>query len=463
MIKDVIAKKILAAALAKGGEFADIFVESRRASTLSFEDGRLDNLLSGQDVGCGIRLIRNRREIYAYTNDLSDKNLVEIASFVASEGANGASAEKRAFSFKKSRPAFVNKIARKPSTVAVAKKLGLLQNADRAARIAPGIRQVKVLLRDLNQDVTVINSLGEWAQDTRTHVLFSVQVVGEKGGLLQTAYEPAGGTVGFELFDRVPPEQVARTAAERALRNLDARPIRGGRMTVVMASEAGGTMIHEAIGHGLEADLANEGLSVYGGKTGQKVASDLITVIDDGTIPNKRGSYSFDDEGTKSGKTVLVENGVLKRYLSSRLTSMKDGSQSTGNGRRQSYEYLPMVRMTNTCIAAGKDNPEDIVKSVDKGLLVTRMGGGQVNTVNGDFVFEVSEGYLIEGGRRGAPVRGATLTGNGPRILREIDRVGSDLGFGIGTCGKNGQGVPVSDAQPTIRIPEIIVGGELAA
>lgn len=460
MIKDVTAKKVLAAALSKGGEFADIFVEGRRASTLSFEDGRLDNILNGQDRGCGIRLIRNRHEVYAYTNDFSEKNLVEIASFVASQGTGGAG-EKHTFNFKKQKPSFVNKVGRKPSTVALAKKLAIVAEGDRAARIAPAIRQVRVLLRDLTQEVTIINSLGEWSEDTRVHVLFSVQAVGEKGGVLQTAYEPVGGALGFELFDKNPPGQVAKIAAERVLRNLDAKPIRGGRMTVVMAAEAGGTMIHEAIGHGLEADLANEGLSVYAGKTGQKVTSDLITVVDDATIPGRRGSYSFDDEGTKSQKTVLVENGILKHYLSSRLTAMKGGGASTGNGRRQSYEHLPMVRMTNTYIAAGKDNPEDIIRSVDRGLLVTRMGGGQVNTVNGDFVFEVSEGFLIEGGRKGAPVRGATLSGNGPMILREIDRVGTDLGFGIGTCGKNGQGVPVSDAQPTMRIPEIIVGGTL--
>lgn len=460
-IKDTTAKKVLAVALARGGEFADIFIESRKASTLSYDDGRLDNVLSGQDTGCGIRLIRNRREVYAYTNDLSEKNLAEIAAFVASEGAGGEPGQKRTFNFKKSRPAFLNKIGRKPSTVALARKISMLETGDRAARLSPAIRQVRVLLRDLVQDVTVVNSAGEWAADTRTHVLFSVQVVGEKGGVLQTAYEPVGGTIGFELFDRHPPDEVAKTAAARVLRNLDARPMQGGRMAVVMAAEAGGTMIHEAIGHGLEADLANEGLSVYGGKLGEKVASDLITVVDDGTIPNRRGTFSFDDEGVKSSRNVLVENGVLKRYLSSRLSAMKDGTQSTGNGRRQSYEHLPMVRMTNTYIASGKDDPASIVKSVDRGLLVTRMGGGQVNTVNGDFVFEVSEGYLIENGQRGPAVRGATLTGNGPRILREIDRVGTDLGFGIGTCGKNGQAVPVSDAQPTIRIPEIIVGGEL--
>ena len=230
-------------------------------------------------------------------------------------------------------------------------------------------------------------------------------------------------------------------------------------MPVVITSQAGGTMIHEAIGHGLEADLAQEGLSVFSNKLGTEVASKLITVIDDSTIAKKRGSFRFDDEGTPSQRTVLVENGVLKRYMYDKLTAMKDRVESTGNGRRESYQDRPIPRMTNTFIAEGKHSPEQIILSLDKGLLVEKMGGGQVNTVTGDFVFDVQEGYLIENGKKGEPVRGATLTGNGPEILRSIDMVGTDLGFSIGTCGKDSQGVPVSDAMPTIRIPEMVVGG----
>jgi len=221
-------------------------------------------------------------------------------------------------------------------------------------------------------------------------------------------------------------------------------------------------MIHEAVGHGLESDLAQEGLSVFSGRIGDQIASPLITVIDDPTIPRKRGSYLFDDEGTESKRTILVEKGILKGYLYDRLGAMKDHLPPTGNGRRQSYQHKPIPRMSNTLIAPAETPPEEILRSVSSGLLVRKMGGGQVNTVNGDFVFEVSEGYRIEGGELGSPVRGATLIGNGPQILREIDMVGSDLGFGLGTCGKDGQGAPVADAQPTLRIPEIIVGGTTA-
>jgi len=219
-------------------------------------------------------------------------------------------------------------------------------------------------------------------------------------------------------------------------------------------------MIHEAIGHGLEADLAQQGLSVYSKKIGEIVASPLVTVIDDATLPNKRGSFRFDDEGTPAQRTALVKNGVLTGYMYDRLTAMQDNTGSTGNGRRESYRSRPIPRMTNTFIAPGKSRPEDVLKSVAKGIFIRKMGGGQVNTVNGDFVFEVQEGYIIKNGVIGEPVRGATLTGNGPAILKSIDMVASDLGFSIGTCGKDNQGAPVSDAMPTIRIPEIVVGGE---
>jgi TldD protein len=249
--------------------------------------------------------------------------------------------------------------------------------------------------------------------------------------------------------------------ARRALMMLTAERAPGGRMPAVISSEAGGTMIHEAIGHGLEADLAQQGLSVYSRKIGQRVASPFITVMDDPTLQKKRGSFRFDDEGTPSQRNVLVEKGILKNYMYDKLTAMKDGVTSTGNGRRQSYQHRPIPRMTNTFIAPGDTPSGKIISSVDNGLFVKKMGGGQVNTVTGDFVFDVQEGYRIKNGMIEEPVRGATLAGNGPEILNSVDMVGSDLGFAIGTCGKDSQGVPVSDAMPTIRIPEIVVGGKI--
>jgi len=338
----------------------------------------------------------------------------------------------------------------------------MVLQANRVARsFDPRIRQAMVTYRENRQQVLIANSDGELVEDERMYLTALVQVVAADGDVVQTGYEPVGGIAGLELFDAYPLEKAAETAARRAVTMLSARKAPAGRMPVVLSSDAGGTMIHEAIGHGLEADLAQSGLSVYSGRVGERIASPLITVVDDATLPGKRGSFRFDDEGVHAERTVLVDKGVLTTFMFDRLTAMKAGAMSTGNGRRESYKHRPIPRMTNTLIAPGESDPEDILRSTPKGLFVKKMGGGQVNTVNGDFVFEVSEGYLIENGKIGELVRGATLTGNGPRALLSIDRVGADLGFSIGTCGKDGQGAPVSDAQPTLRIPELTVGGEV--
>jgi TldD protein len=348
-----------------------------------------------------------------------------------------------------------------PIRVPLAQKIDIVKRGNIAARAMDDrVKQVKVVYGDALRERAMINSDGEWAEEISTSILYVCHAIAEKDGIVQTGYEPVGGALGFEIFDNSSPEEIAGTAVDRAVMMLGARKAPGGVMSVVLSSEAGGTMVHEAIGHGLEADLADQGLSVYSGRLGEQVANPLITVIDDGTITGKRGSSFFDGEGTPAKKNVLVDKGVLKGFMYDRLSAMKADVYSTGNGRRESYHHKPIPRMTNTMIASGKSEPKDILASVDSGLFVRKMGGGQVNTVTGDFVFEVTEGYLIENGKQGDPVRGATLTGNGPEILNSIDMVGNDLGYGIGTCGKDGQGVPVADAQPTLRIPSIVVGGD---
>jgi len=321
------------------------------------------------------------------------------------------------------------------------------------------VRQVMAMFRDGVARFQTVNSLGEFTGSERVGTMFVAQVVAESGGVMQTGYESLGACRGFELFREKSAEEIALAAARRAVLMLGARRAPGGTMPVVLSSEAGGTMVHEAIGHGLEADLVQSGISVYRGRIGEQVASPLVNVIDDATIPYARGSFPFDSEGSPGQKTVLVENGILRGYLYDRLTAMKEGCSSTGNGRRESYHAKPIVRMTNTLIAPGSSDPVEIVRAVPAGLFVKKMGGGQVNTVTGDFMFEVSEGYLIENGVVGEPVRGATLTGNGPDVLKKILMVGSDLGFAIGTCGKDGQGVRVADAQPTMLIADMVVGG----
>ncbi len=441
------------------GEFSDIFAEHTHVSSIVYEENRLEKVISGIDSGVGIRTIYNKHTAYGYTNDLSRQSLLELARVVGKTAGEGGSEAN--INLEKKHVELGFEVKELPGDVSIERKVDVVKRANEVAwKFDPRVRQVKVVYLDRVQFITVVNSEGVLAEETRYGILFAVQVVASKDDIIQTGYEPVGGFQGFELFEENPPEKIAEKAAQRAILMLESPKAPAGKMQVILDSEAGGTMIHEAVGHGLEADLAQEGLSVYSGKIGEQVASPLITVVDDATLPYKRGSYGIDDEGTPGRRNVLVEEGVLKGYLYDRLTALKDGCESTGNGRRESYRYRPIPRMSNTFIAPGDTDPATILKETDSGLFVKKMGGGQVDTVSGNFVFEVSEGYKIEKGEIAEPVRGAILTGNGPEVLRTIDRVGNDLGFAIGTCGKDGQGVPVSDAQPTLRIPEIVVGGE---
>ncbi len=448
-------EKVLAA-LSAGALFADLYFERTQTLRVVLDGERLEEISAGEDSGVGLRRITpDFHTAFAFTTDLSSEVLLELSRRLGAKEPLGeiSALKKKSASLPVRVP---------PEGVALSEKIALVKRAAEVARgLSPEIRQVRVVYQELLKDMAILTSEGEHLSETRTYTLFAVQVVAEREGILQQGYEPVGGTVGLELFEEDPPEEVARRAAERALLMLSARRAPGGRMPVVLSSSAGGTMIHEAVGHGLEADHAEEGFSVYAGRLGEQVASPLITVIDDPTLPGKRGSYAFDDEGVSAERVVLIEKGILKNFLYDRVTAFKFGKKPNGHGRRESYRHRPIPRMANTYIAPGPHDPEEILRSVDRGLLVKKMGGGEVNPVTGDFVFEVTEGYLIEGGEVGEPVRGATLSGNGPEVLRIIDMVGRDLGFGIGTCGKDGQGVPVSDAQPTLRIPEMVVGGEV--
>ncbi|MBI5102668.1 MAG: TldD/PmbA family protein [Nitrospirae bacterium] len=461
MLDPEIHAKLIKTAISRGGQYADVFVESRTVTSLVLDDGRLEKVISGTDSGVGIRLIYNGRTFYAFSNDLSESSLLAGAREVSAAAKGDGAGVSLDLSIR--RPSVDFNIALPPSGVPVKEKIALVRKADRTARaFDPRIRQVTAIYRDAVQRVQVSNSVGVFAEDERVHTTAVVQVIASDDGVIQTGYETAGGFAGFELFKTYDIEAMAAMAAARAATLLGARKSQGGRMPVVISSSAGGTMIHEAIGHGLEADLARQGLSVFSDKIGSQVASKLITVVDDSTLPGRRGSFRFDDEGTPSQRTVLVENGILVRYLYDRLNAMTDNTSSTSNGRRESARHRPIPRMTNTFIERGDTPPEQIIRSLPKGLLVTKMGGGQVNTVTGDFVFEVQEGYLIEDGRPGDPVREATLSGNGPQVLQSIDMVGNDIGFSIGTCGKDAQGVPVTDGMPTVRIPDIVVGGTCA-
>ena len=324
----------------------------------------------------------------------------------------------------------------------------------------PHVSQVIAGYGELRRRVWIFNSEGLYVEDDRYMVEVRVMVLAQKNGVIQRASQGFGGQMGMELFDANNPEAISRELAEAAVKMLDARPAPAGEMTVVINNGWGGVLFHEACGHAMEADFVSKGSSAYTGMVGQRVASPLITAVDDGTIPGRRGSLRFDDDGTPSSRTVLIEKGVLKEYMWDLVEARRMKRESTANGRRQSFRHIPIPRMTNTYIAAGPHDPEEIIRSVQKGLYVKRLGGGQADIAKGDFVFSVTEGYLIEDGKLTAPVRGATLMGNGPKVLSEIDMVGTDFALdpGRGRCGK-GQWVRVSVGQPTVRIPRLTVGG----
>jgi len=458
MLETMDTAAILRRALSSGGDFAEIYFEEGSSTQVVAEDGKIERVLSVSDRGASIRVISDFRTAFGYTNDVTEKSLLVLAASV-SNGVQGKLFT-RNIDLSPAVTAPGSLVRLHPDSVPLAEKVALVAEAEKAARrTSASVRQVMTVYRDGAAKVQTVNSCGEFTESVRIGTMFAAQVVAACGDVMQTGHESSGASRGFELFEERSAIDIAVAAAARAEMMLSARRAPGGMMPVVLSSEAGGTMVHEAIGHGLEADLVQGGVSVYRGKIGEQVASKLVTVIDDATIPYARGSFYFDSEGVRGQKNILVENGILKGYLYDRLTAMKDGCASTGNGRRESYHAKPIVRMTNTLIAPGATPPEDIVRSVPQGLFVRKMGGGQVNTVTGDFMFEVSEGYLIENGAVCEPVRGATLTGSGPEVLQNILMVGSDLGFGIGTCGKEGQGVPVSDAQPTLLISGMTVGG----
>lgn len=451
---------ILDKALERGGDFAEVYIEDKQTSNILLDNNNIDKINYGRETGAGIRLISNGRTFYVYTNDLSSDGLTMAAEKVNRGVEGGLSVRKSVFALQQHKSDLPVCFKRLPEEVDFTEKIEYMQQANQVARnIDEDIRQVTVAVGDLHKKVQIANSYGDLVEDETARVRLMVNVIAARNGQVQTAQETAGAVSGWELLDQVSMEDMASKAALRAINMLSACPAPAGRMPVVMHADAGGTMIHEACGHGLEADLVQKGMSIFKDRIGSQVANPEVSVVDDATLPGKYGSYHWDDEASPARRNVLIDRGCLQGFLYDRLSAKKDGKESTGNGRRESYQDKPIPRMSNTFITPGSDQPEQIIKDTASGLLVKKMGGGQVNTTNGDFVFDVQEGYLIKDGEIGEPVRGATLIGNGPRTLMDIDRVGCDLGFALGICGKDGQGVAVGDAQPTIRIRELTVGG----
>jgi TldD protein len=455
--RDVISK-VLDSALRRGGEFAEIFVEDRRGTSASLDDGRVEELSSGRDRGAGVRVVVGETTGYAHTADLSEAGLLKAAEAAASVARGAPGTKTVALAPREVNAPYDVLVA--PETVAKARKIELLERADDAARSAgSAITQVSAGYGDSRRRIQVANSDGVVVADDQVRSRFSVSCVAVGDAGMQTGFETAAFTVGFELFDTVDVEELATAAARRALTKLSARPAPSGEVPVILASGSGGILFHEACGHGLEADHIAKDASVYVGQVGAQVASPLVTLVDDGTIGREWGTFAVDDEGHEARRNVLIENGVLTDYMWDFLRARREGRLSSGNGRRQSYRDLPMVRMTNTFLIDGDSDPDDLLAQTPTGVYVAKLGGGQVNTTTGDFVFGTVEAYLIENGRLIEPLRDANLIGNGPEVLRRVDAVANDFATSPGTCGKDGQSVPVGTGQPTLRITGVTIGG----
>ena len=460
MIDSPVLERVLSEALRHGGEFAEVFAEDHSTSSALLDDGRVEELSSGRERGAGIRVVSGETTGFAHTADLSESGLLraaEAASAVARAGGGGTTT--------------VAVSLADPSAGAVARGAGatvgskadsldLLRRADEAARsTGDSITQVQAGCGGSRRQILIANSEGLLARDEQARTRFSVSCVATGDTGMQTGYESAARTLGFELFDEVSVEELAELAARRALSKLSARPAPSGELPVVLAGGSGGILFHEACGHGLEADHIVKDASVYTGMVGQQVASPLVTLVDDGTVGSEWGTFGVDDEGRPAQRNVLIDQGVLTDYLWDYLRARKEGRKSSGNGRRQTYQHLPMVRMTNTFLLPGTENADEIVAQTPRGVYVAKLGGGQVNTTTGDFVFGTTEAYMIEGGKIAEPLRDANLIGNGPEILKRIDAVATDFAMTPGTCGKDGQSVPVGCGQATMRLTGVTIGG----
>lgn len=460
MLEMDVVQKVLKEGLRQGADLSEVYLERRESFSLGLEDGKLEDALQGEDQGAGVRVFYGNTAAYAYTDDLSEPALNDAAN-AAAKAAKTSNESRAIVNPTKTDSAVDLSIAHDYQGMSESEKAKILrQMDDRARKVSPHITQVQVRYQQLRRQVWIYNSDGRWVEDDRNILEMSIAVTAQKNGSLQRAGSGIGGQIGLELFDQQDPFELAEEIAASAVKMLDAIPAPAGEMTVVLPNGWGGVLFHEACGHAMEADFVSKGTSAYTGQVGERIASDLISAYDDGTIPGRRGSLRFDDDGTPSSRTVLIEDGVLKEYMWDMIEARRVGRESTGNGRRESFRHIPMPRMTNTFIGAGPHDPEEILQSVDHGLYVKRLGGGQADIARGDFVFSVTEGYLIEGGKITTPVRGATIMGNGPEVLKRIDMVGTDLALdrGMGMCGK-GQRARVSVGQPTVRVPRLTVGG----
>lgn len=458
LLEDAVVRRVLATALLSGGSWAELYAEDRTTHSIRLEDRRIEELVTGRDRGCGVRVVRGAASAYAFTNRFDEEGLLEAARVAGA--ALGDRPATQVCDLRRREPQVVHPVLVDPETVQRERLADAVQRADAAARdLDDAIVQVSAGYGDVRQRLLIANSEGFWTEEERVRTRLIVSVVAMRDGEVQTGFDGPGAAMGFELLQEHPPEAVAARAAGRALRMLGSRPAPAGELPVVVGVGNGGVLFHESSGHGMEADLVAKGASVYTGKRGQRLGVPEFNGVDDGSIVGGWGSFAFDDEGTPAQRTVLFENGVCTDYLTDRIRAAQLGLPASGNGRRQSYADVPIPRMTNTYVLPGQEDPEEIIRQTPRGLYAASLGGGQVNPVTGQFVFGVVEGYLIENGEITTPVRGANLVGDGPSVIASIDAIGSDFGVREGICGKEGQGVPVGNGAPTLRIARMTVGG----
>jgi TldD protein len=456
LVDPELAERVLARALARGGDFADLYAEHRSGFSLRLDDGRVERGQEGRERGASVRLVAGEATYFGHVDGLAEEDLLRVAGSV-SHALSQAAREPRALGA--AAPAAGHPIAEPPDEVAAERKALLLRSCDERARaVGADVVQVEAGYAEARRQVEVYSSDGVAAADDRTRVRLSAQVVARRGDRVETGSDTRGGHAGFELLADEP-EAVAASAARKAVTMLEAVDAPTGRMPVVVGNGFGGVLLHEAVGHGLEADAVQKQASVYAGRLGDRIAGDFVSAYDDGRREGEWGSDGIDDEGTPTQPTRIIEDGRLTSYLYDLVRARKDGVASTGNGRRESFRHLPVPRMTNTFFAPGEASPEDLIAGVERGLYAVSFGGGQVEPATGDFVFGVSEGYLIEQGRVTAPVRGATLIGNGLEALGAVEAIAGDLEIATGYCGKAGQSIPAGVGQPHVLIRALTVGG----
>ncbi len=458
MIKQSIIENVLEAALSTGGDFSEVFIEDKFVNSIELQSDKVDRIISGRDFGIGIRIFSGLQNVYTYTSDFTEEGLIKAAKRAAlaiSGGGNGV-----IHPLQKEIVTPIHTIAQMPQTVEHARKIAVMRKANDIARsYDERIRQVGLRYYDEEQNVLIANSEGKFVEDQRVHSRLAIQSTASDGVEMQSGFYGPGAHAGFEFIENLDLQHYAGEASRIAVTMLGADECPSGKFPVIIDNEFGGVIFHEACGHGLEATSVAKNNSVFANRIGEKVAPDIVTYIDDGTLPNEWGSLTIDDEGEKTRKNVLIENGILKGYMIDKFNARRMNAEATGSSRRQSYRFNPTSRMTNTYIAPGKSTPEEIIASTENGIYAKYMGGGQVNPATGDYNFAVAEAYLVKDGKIERPVRGATLIGNGAKTLQLVEKVGNNLAHGAGMCGSVSGSLPVNVGQPMLRVSEITVGG----